>query len=141
MPHQHHEAMNPATSTPAWALIFVHSNGKQKFILSSSWAVTCDCKELGYLANGDIEIPCGDEPGFHLWDGSIDFDGLDRIDYNGNAWPVVLTPIELAAFFDKHEENDPRESLAAKHGVELDGPGLHQLGVLFAGAGEVSGKL
>lgn len=109
MASQHPEAMSPATSTPVWALIFVHphaaTNSTPQFVVASSWAVTSDCQEVGWLAGDDLGISCGLEPGFHLWEGTIDFDGLDGIDYEGTDKVISFKDAEV--WFAKHEASPP----------------------------------
>lgn len=108
MASQHHEAMSPATSTPAWALIFVHpfasTDSTPQFVVASSWAITSDCRDIGWLAD-DLGIPCGLEPGFHLWEGTIDFDGLDGVDYDGADKVISFKDAEV--WFAKHEDKPP----------------------------------
>lgn len=72
---QHHEAINPATQTPAWALIHMGVNGVA-FVVASSRAVSGDVAELGPSVD-DLGLPCPLHPGFWLWEGLAWYDGLD----------------------------------------------------------------
>lgn len=91
---QHHEAINPATQTPAWALIHMGANGVA-FVVASSRAVSGDVSELGANVD-DLGLPRPDRFGFWLWEGTAWYDGLDGTGLDGDE-PLTLLSYRAAA--------------------------------------------
>ena len=91
---QHHEAINPATQTPAWALIHMGVNGVA-FVVASSRAVSGDVAELGPGVD-DLGLPCPPHPGFWLWEGLAWYDGLDGTGLSSEQ-PLQLLSYRAAA--------------------------------------------
>ena len=89
---QHHEAINPATSESAWALIHMGVNGAA-FVVASSRAVSSDVSELGAHVD-DVGLPGPPRPGFWLWEGTAWYDGLDGTGLDSDA---PLTPLSYRA--------------------------------------------
>jgi hypothetical protein len=105
MAQQHHEAMMPSWTRSAWALILV-SDGMGDTIVAGSFGIWSDVQEIGNNP-AEIGLPydieaTGSAPGFYLWEGTVSFDGLDGIDYDGNA--KHLTWEEAKPWFDKGAE-------------------------------------
>ena len=98
---QHHEAINPATSSSAWALIHMGANGVA-FVVASSRAVTGDVSELGANVD-DVGLPEPAHPGFWLWEGIAWYDGLDGTGLDSDA-PLTLLSYRAAALrMGQHE--------------------------------------
>lgn len=98
---QHHEAINPATSAPAWALIHMGANGVA-FVVASSRAVTGDVAELGANVD-DVGLPTPSHLGFWLWQGTAWYDGLDGTGLDSDE-PLTLLSYRAAAHrMDLHE--------------------------------------
>lgn len=102
---EHPEAITAASSHAVWALIFVGAN-KRSFIVASCWAIELEVSELGHDPD-DIGIsPSVDEPGFYLWRGSCEFDGLDGVEYTEGS----ITPLDYPAALAQmalHEDSPP----------------------------------
>ena len=105
--NQHSEATQPATSTPCWCLIFRGAN-EQAFIVASSSAITLDAQELGYMVD-DLGLPEPEAPGFWLFEGMINFDGLDGVEYDSDQPLEGLSFGGAAARMQMHEANPPEE--------------------------------
>ena len=91
---QHHEAINPATSRSAWALIHKGANGAA-FVVASSRAVSGDVSELGAHVD-DLGLPDPPHPGFWLWEGIAWYDGLDDTGLDSDV-PLTLLSYRAAA--------------------------------------------
>ena len=98
---QHHEAINPATSAPAWALIHMGANGVA-FVVASSRAVSGDVSELGASVD-DLGLPKPAHLGFWLWEGTAWYDGLDGTGLDGDAPLTLLSYRAAALWMGQHE--------------------------------------
>lgn len=101
-----------AQAVAAWALIAVSAVNGSEMILAASFAVTSDCDGLGSIDVEDLDLNIdgagelfndeGDlKPGFYLWKGTVEADGVDDVAYEG-----VVTRIDaklVPAWMDKHE--------------------------------------
>lgn len=99
---QHHEAINPATQTSAWALIHMGINGVA-FVVASSRAVTADVVELGPRID-DLGLPQPPHFGFWLWEGVAWYDGLDGTGLDSDADLQLLTYRGAACRMSLHEK-------------------------------------
>lgn len=105
MTYQHFEALQPARSSPAWAVLFVNAHG-HTLVLFGSMSVEDEVSEFGPLAD-DLPLELDDrEPlTFCLWEGRCNFDGLDSVDYTTHS-VRELAPQEISGFIHRRKERD-----------------------------------
>ena len=97
----HPEAVYPSTSCSQWALVVHGANGKSS-VIASSFGVSMDVDMLGPDPE-DIGLPIEmDGPGFYLWKGLQNFDGLDGVDYSDGKTEKI-DPITAVGWMSNHE--------------------------------------
>lgn len=85
-----HEPNSTPTSTPAWALIHLATNGAC-YVTASTLAVTLLTDDEGFTTE-QLGLPTPDHVGFWLWKGTVEFDGLDDVELRTDQ------PMELLSY-------------------------------------------